>query len=110
MHAKTSRTGLPPRPPPTCALALESVAHHLLKLELANAARDAGTHAELETRGPDGTWRADVLASGPAGVWKTALEVSSLTFHGPVDVDSKGKNIQVITFTGITVSVSGERP
>ncbi|WP_369265169.1 competence protein CoiA [Streptomyces sp. R35] len=78
MYAKTSRTGLRffAHSPgaPTCALALESVAHHLLKLELANAARDAGAHAELEARGPHGAWRADVLATDPAGAWKTALE------------------------------------
>ncbi|MFE3502975.1 competence protein CoiA [Kitasatospora sp. NPDC059160] len=78
MHAKTSRTGLRffAHAPgaPTCALGLESVAHHLLKLELANAARDAGAHAGLEVRGPDGTWRADVLATDPAGAWKIALE------------------------------------
>ncbi|WP_240512595.1 competence protein CoiA [Streptomyces griseoruber] len=78
MYAKTSRTGLRffAHAPgaPACALALESVAHHLLKLELANAARDAGAHAELEARGPDGTWRADVLATDPAGTWATALE------------------------------------
>ncbi|MFH9728684.1 competence protein CoiA [Streptomyces sp. NPDC017254] len=78
MHAKTSGTGLrffahAPRAP-TCTLALESVAHHLLKLELATAARDAGAHAELEARGPDGAWRADVLATDPAGTWATALE------------------------------------
>jgi competence protein CoiA len=46
----------------------------MLKLELANAARDAGAHAEMEVRGPDGTWRADVLASDPGGVWRMALE------------------------------------
>jgi hypothetical protein len=49
MYAKTSRTGLRffAHAPgaPTCSLGLESVAHHLLKLELANAARDAGAHA-----------------------------------------------------------------
>lgn len=69
MYAKTSRAGLRffAHAPgtPTCALALESVAHHLLKLELANAARDAGAHAELEVRRPDGRWRADVLATDP---------------------------------------------
>ncbi|MER6145694.1 competence protein CoiA [Streptomyces sparsogenes] len=78
MYAKTSRTGLRffAHAPgaPTCALALESIAHHLLKLELANAARDAGAHAELEVRGPEGAWRADVLVTDPAGAWKTALE------------------------------------
>lgn len=78
MYAKTSRAGLRffAHAPgaPICALSLESVAHHLLKLELAGATRDAGAHAELEVRGPDGTWRADVLASDPAGDWKMALE------------------------------------
>ncbi|MEV3931210.1 hypothetical protein [Streptomyces sp. NPDC049944] len=48
--------------------------HHLLKLELAWAARDAGAHAELEVRAPDGSWRADVLASSPDGSWRIALE------------------------------------
>jgi hypothetical protein len=78
MYAKTSRNGLRffAHAPgaPNCALALETVAHHLLKLELANAARAAGAHAEMEVRGPDGTWRADVLASGPGGAWRMALE------------------------------------
>ncbi|MEU5647191.1 hypothetical protein [Streptomyces milbemycinicus] len=78
MHAKTSRAGLRffTHAPgaPTCALGLESVAHHLLKLELAAAARDAGAHAELEVPGPGGAWRADVLATDPTEAWKTALE------------------------------------
>ncbi|MGW7825041.1 competence protein CoiA family protein [Streptomyces puniciscabiei] len=78
MYAKTSRTGLRffAHAPGalTCALALETPAHHLLKLELANAARDAGAHAELEARGPDGAWRADVLATDPGGAWRMALE------------------------------------
>ncbi|MFF3942705.1 hypothetical protein [Streptomyces phaeofaciens] len=59
MYAKTPGTGLrffadAPRAP-TCTLPLESVARRLLKLEPANAARNAGTHAELEARGPDDT-------------------------------------------------------
>ncbi|WP_203184170.1 competence protein CoiA [Streptomyces pratensis] len=78
MHAKTSGTGLRffAHAPgaPTCALGLESVAHHLLKLELATAARDAGAHAELEVPGPGGAWRADVLATDPSGAWRIALE------------------------------------
>lgn len=78
MHGKVSRNGLrffahAPHAP-DCALALEGLAHHMLKLELANAARDAGAHAELEVRGPDGAWRADVLASDPGGSWQWALE------------------------------------
>ncbi|WP_457034191.1 hypothetical protein [Kitasatospora sp. P5_F3] len=73
VHAKVSRSGLrffahAPRPP-HCEIALqgESEAHHLLELELTGAARDAGAHAELEARAPDGSWRADVLATDPAG-------------------------------------------
>ncbi|MEU2516109.1 competence protein CoiA, partial [Streptomyces syringium] len=77
MHAKTSRSGLRffahAAGAPTCALGLESVAHHLLKLDLAWAARDAGAHAELEVRAPDGSWRADVLASARDGSWRIAL-------------------------------------
>jgi hypothetical protein len=80
MHAKTSRSGLrffahaPHAPDCEIARQGESEAHHLLKLELASAARDAGAHAELEVRAPDGSWRADVLATDPAGGWATALE------------------------------------
>jgi competence CoiA-like predicted nuclease len=78
MHAKVSRNGLRffAHAPgaPDCALALETLAHHMLKLESANAARDAGAHAEMGVRGPDGTWRADVLASDPGGAWRMALE------------------------------------
>lgn len=67
MHAKVSPLGLRffAHAPgaPTCTLAEESMAHHLLKLELAQAARAAGWMAELEVSGRDGRWRADVLAS-----------------------------------------------
>ncbi|MGW3990930.1 competence protein CoiA family protein [Streptomyces sp. NPDC004830] len=47
--------------PRDCALANESPEHHLLKLELATAARAAGFRAELEVANEDRTWRADVL-------------------------------------------------
>ncbi|MFD9496871.1 competence protein CoiA family protein [Streptomyces sp. NPDC060005] len=77
MHAKTSPLGLRffAHAPgaPTCTLAEESMAHHLLKLELAQAARAAGWMAELEVSGPDGRWRADVLAS-TANNRRVALE------------------------------------
>lgn len=75
MYAKTSRAGMrffahaPHAPDCEIAREGESEAHHLLKLELAWAARDAGAHAELEVRTPDGSWRADVLASAPDGSW-----------------------------------------
>ncbi|MFG1834113.1 competence protein CoiA family protein [Micromonospora chersina] len=78
MYAKVARTGLRffAHAPgaPTCAWGQESEAHHLLKLQLAQAARDAGAHAELEVRSPSGAWRADVLASGSGGAEKFALE------------------------------------
>ena len=78
MHAKVSRNGLrffahAPHAP-NCVLALETLAHHMLKLELLNAAKDAGAHAEMEVRGPDGTWQADVMASDHSGTWRMALE------------------------------------
>ncbi|MET9465936.1 competence protein CoiA family protein [Streptomyces sp. NPDC006544] len=80
MYAKTSERGLrffahaPHAPDCEIARQGESEAHHLLKLELVSAARQAGAHAELEVRAPDGSWRADVLASDPAGTWRIALE------------------------------------
>ncbi|MFF4583396.1 competence protein CoiA [Streptomyces sp. NPDC001373] len=78
VHAKVSRYGLRffAHDPgsPTCALAGESVEHHLLKLELATAIRATGHHAELEVRGPGGNWRADVMASSPDGTLRMAWE------------------------------------
>ncbi|MEU6350165.1 competence protein CoiA family protein [Streptomyces sp. NPDC047072] len=47
--------------PPDCALANESPEHHLLKLELATAARAAGWRAELEVSSEARNWRADVM-------------------------------------------------
>ncbi|MGW0670677.1 competence protein CoiA [Streptomyces sp. NPDC002746] len=78
LHAKVSPHGLRffAHDPgsPTCALAGESMEHHLLKLELATAIRAAGHHAELEVRGPDGDWRADVMASTSDGTARMAWE------------------------------------
>ncbi|MER7394486.1 competence protein CoiA [Streptomyces sp. NPDC000151] len=84
-------------------LALESVAHHLLKLELANAARDAGAHAELEARGPNGAWRADVLASAPVGTWKTALE-AQLAPITDTDVTARAQKMRADGVTSIWFS------
>ncbi|WP_446685803.1 competence protein CoiA family protein [Micromonospora halotolerans] len=71
MYAKVARTGFRffAHAPgaPACASGRESEAHHLLKLELAQAARDAGAWAELEVRSPTGAWRADVLARADGG-------------------------------------------
>ena len=58
-----------------CALNGETMAHRLLKLELACAVRDAGWRAQLEATGPG--FRADVLAVSPDGadrvVWEAQL-------------------------------------
>ncbi len=97
MHAKRSPSGLQffAHAPgaPECALAKETLAHHLLKLELAAAARDAGAHAELEVRGPEGAWRADVLASDPAGAWRMALE-AQLSPITPDDIAARTERMQ----------------
>ena len=60
---------------PQCALAGgESIEHHMLKLELAQAARAAGFHAEYEVAAPDRSWRADVMATSADGTRRVALE------------------------------------
>ncbi|MEU5415746.1 competence protein CoiA [Streptomyces clavifer] len=107
MYAKTSRGGLRffAHAPgaPACALGLESVAHHLLKLELANAARDAGAHAELEVPGPQGAWRADVLATDPVGNWKTALEAQLAPITG-ADIIARTERMRADSVTSIWFS------
>lgn len=107
MFAKVSRNGLPffahaPHAP-NCALALETLAHHMLKLELANAARDAGAHAEMEVRGPDGYWRADVLASDPGGTWRWALE-AQLAAISADDITARTERMRADGVTSIWFS------
>ncbi|MEU1596620.1 competence protein CoiA family protein [Streptomyces sp. NPDC005708] len=60
--------------PHDCELANESPEHHLLKLELATAARAAGFRAELEVSSERGNWRADVLVFDEQGRAFMALE------------------------------------
>lgn len=55
-----------------CPTVGETIAHRLLKIELAAAIRDAGWHAELEE--PGNGWRADVLATSPDGRRRVAWE------------------------------------
>ncbi|MFC5889592.1 competence protein CoiA family protein [Kitasatospora sp. CM 4170] len=78
VHGKVSSAGMRffahDRGSPTCALAQESMEHHLTKLQLAHAVRSAGWYAELEVRAPDGSWRADVMASSADGVRRMAWE------------------------------------
>jgi hypothetical protein len=107
MHAKVSRNGLrffahAPHAP-NCALALETLAHHVLKLELANAARDVGAHAEMEARGPGGSWRADVLASDPGGIWRMALEAQLAPITG-VDIAARTERMRADGVTSIWFS------
>ncbi|MEU1600678.1 competence protein CoiA family protein [Streptomyces sp. NPDC005708] len=67
----------------TCALAGESMEHHLLKLEFSEAVRAAGHQAELEVRASDGAWRADVMATSANGRMRMAWEaqLSPITAH-----------------------------
>ncbi|MFJ4126113.1 competence protein CoiA [[Kitasatospora] papulosa] len=60
--------------PLDCELANESQEHHLLKLELAMAARAAGWRAELEVSSELRDWRADVLVFDEQGRPFMALE------------------------------------
>ena len=55
-----------------CPTGRETIAHRLLKVELASAVRAAGWHAELEV--PGRGWRADVLATRPDGGRRFAWE------------------------------------
>ncbi|MZD19172.1 MULTISPECIES: RNA methyltransferase [Streptomyces] len=107
MHAKRSPSGLRffAHAPgaPECALAGETLAHHLLKLELAAAARDAGAHAELEVRGPEGAWRADVLASDPAEAWQVALE-AQLSPITPDDIVARTERMQADGVPSVWIS------
>ncbi|MEU8949701.1 competence protein CoiA family protein [Streptomyces sp. NPDC048489] len=79
VHAKHSPSGVrffchDPGRPPSCELSNESWEHHMLKLELAGAIREAGWYAELEVPAEDGSWRADVMASSPDGAQRMAWE------------------------------------
>ncbi|MFD8291422.1 competence protein CoiA [Streptomyces lavendulae] len=103
VHAKVSRHGLRffAHDPgsPTCALAGESMEHHLLKLELATCIRAAGHHAELEVRGPDGDWRADVMASGADGRTRMAWEAQL----SPITAEEIGRRTARFAKNGVRV-------
>ncbi|MDH6538052.1 competence protein CoiA family protein [Streptomyces sp. SPB4] len=60
--------------PEDCELANESPEHHLLKLELAIAARAAGWRADLEVSSETRNWRADVMVFDEHGRPFMALE------------------------------------
>ncbi|MFI6731271.1 competence protein CoiA family protein [Streptomyces sp. R-74717] len=107
LRAKVSPTGLRffAHAPgaPECAAAGESMAHHLLKLELAAAARAAGADAEMEVRGPEGTWRADVMASDPGGAWRVALE-AQLSPITAMDIEARTERMLADDVTSVWFS------
>jgi hypothetical protein len=100
LHAKVSPTGLRffahDRGAPECGLTGESIAHRLLKMELASAIRAAGWHAELEVPG-DG-WRADVLAISPDGITRMAWEAQL----APATADELHERTARMTAEGVT--------
>ncbi|MFE2850235.1 competence protein CoiA [Streptomyces lavendulae] len=88
----------------SCALAQESMAHHLLKQELATAARQVGWTAELEVSGPGRVWRADVLAT--AGQHRTALEAQL----APITPDHIRGRTQRMAADGVSSVWFSDRP
>ncbi|WP_053924759.1 competence protein CoiA family protein [Streptomyces chattanoogensis] len=79
LHAKVSPYGVrffchDPGRPPSCSLTNESWEHHMLKLEMAAAIREAGWFAALEVPAQDGSWRADVMAISTDGSQRMAWE------------------------------------
>ncbi|WP_446423307.1 competence protein CoiA family protein [Kitasatospora purpeofusca] len=93
---------------PDCEIAREgeSEAHHLLKLELLSAARDAGARAELEVRAPDGSWRADVLATAPDDSWRIALEAQL----SPITNDEIRARTERMRAQGVAACWFSDRP
>ncbi|MBM9624787.1 competence protein CoiA family protein [Streptomyces zhihengii] len=104
VHAKLS----PPRVrffchdpgrPDTCTLRHESMDHHMLKLEMAGAIRDAGWYAQLEVAADDRSWRADVMATSPDGTQRMAWEAQL----SRITVDDIRSRTERYTAEGISV-------
>lgn len=94
--------------PDDCELANESPEHHLLKLELAMAARAAGWRAELEVSGEARNWRADVMVFDERGRPFMALEAQS----SPMTPDDARMRTDRYAADGVAVCRVGlhERP
>ncbi|MFI1652173.1 competence protein CoiA family protein [Streptomyces avidinii] len=88
-----------PGRPDTCSLTHESMDHHMLKLELAGAIRDAGWYAQLEVAAADRSWRADVMASSPDGARRMAWEAQL----SPITEDDIRARTERYAAEGITV-------
>ncbi|MDX3762602.1 competence protein CoiA family protein [Streptomyces sp. AK02-04a] len=95
-----------PRAPRCSMSGGESIDHHLLKLELAQAARAAGFHAEYEVAAPDRSWRADVMATSADGTQRVALE-AQLSLITPEDIQQRTNRYEQ---DGVGVCWFGLRP
>ncbi|MFJ8510759.1 competence protein CoiA family protein [Streptomyces avermitilis] len=95
-----------PRAPRCSMSGGESIDHHLLKLELAQAARAAGFHAEYEVAAPDRSWRADVMATSVDGTQRVALE-AQLSLITPEDIQQRTNRYEQ---GGVGVCWFGLRP
>lgn len=85
--------------PEDCPLENESFEHHMTKLVLLGAIRDAGWHAELEVSAPDKSWRADVMATSPDGSRRMAWEAQL----SPITIDHIKERTDRYTEAGIRV-------
>ncbi|MFE2969342.1 competence protein CoiA [Streptomyces sp. NPDC059340] len=85
--------------PPDCELANESAEHHLLKLELAMAARAAGWSSELEVSSQSRDWRADVMVYDERGQPFMALEAQL----SPMTADEAQMRTDRYVRDGVTV-------
>ncbi|NEB39512.1 competence CoiA family protein [Streptomyces sp. SID14515] len=85
--------------PEDCPLENESFEHHMTKLVLLGAIRDAGWHAELEVSAPDKSWRADVMATSPDGSQLMAWEAQL----SPITIEHIKERTDRYTQAGIRV-------
>jgi competence protein CoiA len=83
----------------TCALSRETLEHHLLKLELTTAVREAGWYATLEVSSTPRTWRADVLATSPDGSSRMAWEAQL----SPITIDDIAERTAKFRADGVPV-------
>ncbi|WTW41331.1 competence protein CoiA (plasmid) [Streptomyces sp. NBC_00016] len=95
-----------PRAPHCSMSGGESIDHHMLKLELAHAARAAGYHAEYEVAATDRSWRADVMATSADGTQRVALE-AQLSLITPEDIKQRTNRYEQ---DGVGVCWFGLRP
>lgn len=95
-----------------CALSGESLAHRLLKIELASAIRDAGWDARLEVAGEG--WRADVLASdtqsGRRIAWEAQLSSQTADETAARSMNLEASGVEVCWVTDKRAPWQGAAP